>query len=378
MFDFKIIAQSRDSRARAGLMQTAHGPIETPIFMPVGTQGTVKSVSPEELKHCGAQIILGNTYHLYLRPGCKVIELFSGLHQFMNWDRPILTDSGGFQFFSLSKLSKLEEEGVAFQSHVDGSRHLFTPEKSIEIQLCLGADIIMCLDQCVAYPSDWKDAKAALELTTRWAKRCREIWKANKSPKDAALFGIVQGSMYKDLREASASALAELDFPGYAIGGLSVGEPKDIMLEMADFTLPKLPAEKPKYIMGVGTPEDLVELVGMGADMFDCVMPTRNARNGQLFTEFGAINIANACYRYDKEPIDSTCDCYTCRNYSRAYLRHLYKTRELLAYRLNTIHNIHYYLNLVRQMRSAILSDDFLRFRKDFYAKREAKPTTEY
>ena len=358
-------------------MQTAHGPIETPIFMPVGTQGTVKAVSPEELKHCGAQTILGNTYHLYLRPGCKVIELFSGLHQFMNWDRPLLTDSGGFQFFSLAKLSKLEEEGVAFQSHVDGSRHLFTPEKSIEIQLCLGADIIMCLDQCVAYPADWKDAKAALELTTRWAKRCREIWKA-KSPKDAALFGIVQGSMYKDLREASASALAELDFPGYAIGGLSVGEPKDIMLEMADFTLPKLPAEKPKYIMGVGTPEDLVELVGMGADMFDCVMPTRNARNGQLFTEFGAINIANACYRYDKEPVDSTCDCYTCRNYSRAYLRHLYKTRELLAYRLNTIHNIHYYLNLVRQMRSAILSDDFPRFRKDFYAKREAKPTTKY
>ncbi len=369
MFSFEIEARATDTRARAGCIQTPHGVIETPIFMPVGTLGSVKSVSPEELTRIGAQIILGNTYHLYLRPGCEVISQFSGLHRFMHWDGPILTDSGGFQFFSLAQLARLSEEGVAFQSHIDGSRHFFTPEKAIDIQLCLGSDIIMCLDQCLSYPSEWQAAKAALELTTRWAKRCRETWHPH-AHNGSALFGIVQGGMYKDLREASAVQLAELDLPGYAIGGLSVGEPKELMLEMADFTLPIMPFEKPKYIMGVGTPEDLVELIGMGADMFDCVMPTRNARNGKLFTEFGAINIANACYRLDPAPVDPACNCYTCRHYSRAYLRHLYNTRELMAYRLNTIHNLHYYLNLVRQIRNAILNDDFMRFKMEFYAKR--------
>jgi queuine tRNA-ribosyltransferase len=357
--------------ARAGVLTTDHGPIETPIFMPVGTQATVKAVSPEELEALGAQIILGNTYHLYLRPGTEVIGRFGGLHDFMHWSGPILTDSGGFQVFSLAKLSRISEEGYAFQSHIDGgARHLLTPEKSVEVQLALNSDIIMCLDQCIAHPADFGDAEAALALTTRWARRSKAAWQAGGGRN--SLFGIVQGGMYPDLRSRSAAEIVEVGFPGYAVGGLSVGEPKELMYAMAAHTLPQLPEGAPRYVMGVGTPADLVELVAMGADMFDCVMPTRNARNGQLFTRSGTININNARHREATGPIEQDCGCYTCRHYSRAYLRHLYQAREILAHRLNTLHNLHFYLNLVHKMRMAILKDDFDRFRRDFHAAQEA------
>ncbi|MDM8538068.1 tRNA guanosine(34) transglycosylase Tgt [Desulfobacterales bacterium HSG17] len=328
---FKITAKSSTTKARAGELELVHGRIKTPVFMPVGTLATVKSLSPEELTDAGAQVILGNTYHLYLRPGCEVIDLFSGLHDFMHWKGPILTDSGGFQVFSLAKLSKITEQGFSFQSHIDGSKHLLTPEKSIEVQISLNSDIIMCLDQCIQYPAEKKEAEDALELTTRWAKRCRHTWQEKTNGKNA-LFGIVQGGMFEDLRKRSADALVELDFSGYALGGLSVGEPNEMMYEVAQYSLPMLPEDKPKYIMGVGTPQDLVELVSRGADMFDCVMPSRNARNGQLFTQYGTINISNAVHRTDTEPIDSQCQCYTCQNYSRAYLRHLYKTSAFFMY----------------------------------------------
>lgn len=363
MFDFKIIAECKTTRARAGILQTAHGDVETPIFMPVGTLGTVKSLAPEELKACGVQIILGNTYHLYLRPGCDVVQRFDGLHAFMNWDGPILTDSGGFQVFSLAKLRRVTDEGALFQSHIDGSQHLLTPEKSVEIQQCLGADIVMCLDECIKYPAEKSDAQKALELTSKWSKRSKGAFKNEKN----ALFGIVQGGMFKDLREMSAHDLLEIGFDGYAIGGLSVGEPKELMIEMADFTLPILPDTKPKYVMGVGTPEDIVSLVSLGADMFDCVLPTRNARNGQMFTSTGTINISNARFKNDVDPIESECTCYTCRNYSRAYLRHLYLSKELLAYRLNTIHNVHFYMNLVRKLRTAICQGRFKKFKEEFF-----------
>jgi queuine tRNA-ribosyltransferase len=369
MVDFQVIANCRDSRARTGIVDTAHGKIRTPVFMPVGTLGTVKAMSPEELSACGVQIILGNTYHLYLRPGCEVIDVFGGLHRFMNWNGPILTDSGGFQVFSLARLSKISEEGAAFQSHIDGSPHLITPEKSVEVQMGLDSDVIMCLDQCIEYPVDRGTAVKALELTARWARRCKAAWQG-RSDGHQALFGIVQGGMFKDLRAQSVDMTVEIGFNGYAIGGLSVGEPKDIMLEIADHTLPMLPASHPKYVMGVGTPEDLVELVALGADMFDCVLPTRNARNGQLFTAGGALNISNARFKADPAPPDDTCDCYTCRNYSRAYLRHLYMAKELLAYRLNTIHNIHYFIQLVDGMRSAITEQRFLEYRRLFYRER--------
>ncbi len=365
--EFKEISRSTTCLARAGIIHTLRGDIETPVFMPVGTLATVKSLSPEDLISCGAQIILGNTYHLYLRPGCDVIQAFSGLHRFMHWERPILTDSGGFQVFSLARLRKISEEGADFQSHIDGSRHLLTPEKAIEIQLCLKSDIIMCLDQCIAYPATQKEAADALDLTTRWAGRCKNAWLGQSSEDASALFGIVQGGMYPELRRASADALVELGFPGYAIGGLSVGEPTDVMLEMAEVTLGHLPRSSPRYIMGVGTPENLVELVSRGADMFDCVMPTRNARNGQLFTSKGTLNISNARFRTDTAPIDAGCACYTCRHYSRAYLRHLYLSREILAYRLNSIHNVHYYINLMGEMRKAVINDAFDDFRKHFY-----------
>lgn len=363
MFNFKIIAQSKNTKARAGLLHTLHGTVETPTFMPVGTLGSVKSLSPEELIESRAQIILGNTYHLYLRPGCEVISQFAGLHEFMNWHRPILTDSGGFQVFSLAKLSKISDEGVLFQSHIDGSKHLLTPENVVETQICLGSDIMMCLDECIKYPASREEAKDAMELTTQWAKRCKKTWNNGSN----GLFGIVQGGMFKDLRKISADTLVDVGFSGYAIGGLSVGEPKGLMFEIADFTLDNLPDSKPKYMMGTGTPEDLVELVNMGADMFDCVLPTRNARNGQLFTKIGTVNICNSRHKLDKEPIDPGCTCYTCQNYSRAYLRHLYMAKELLAYRLNTIHNIHYYISLMEKMRNAICEDEFEGFKKDFY-----------
>jgi queuine tRNA-ribosyltransferase len=369
MIKFRIDNKSSDTQARAGVLATPHGTINTPIFMPVGTAGTVKAIIPEELNDCGAQIILGNTYHLYLRPGMEVIRQFSGLHNFMHWDGPILTDSGGFQIFSLAKISKTTEKGFDFQSHIDGSRHLISPEDAVDIQTTLGADIIMCLDSCIPYPADEQQAREALELTTRWAERCKIQWDAITGRQNS-LFGIVQGGMFKHLRMQSAEELISLDFPGYAVGGLSVGEPKDLMMEMADHSLPLLPDEKPKYIMGVGTPEDLVELVSMGADMFDCVMPTRNARNGKLFTSFGAVNINNAQFKTDTDVLDPECTCYTCRHYSRAYLHHLYRSRELLSYRLNTIHNLHYYLNLMRNMRTAIMNDTFSLFKSSFYEKR--------
>jgi queuine tRNA-ribosyltransferase len=334
--------------------------------MPVGTLGSVKAVSPEDLKTVGAQIILGNTYHLYLRPGCEVIALFDGLHRFMNWDGPILTDSGGFQVFSLAGLRRMSEEGAEFQSHIDGSRHLLTPEKSIDIQLCLNSDIMMCLDQCLQYPATEQEADDALALTTRWARRCRDHWREHGRPNNA-LFGIVQGGMFPALRAKSAHQITELEFPGYAIGGLSVGEPIDTMLEMAEQTLPLLPPEKPRYIMGVGTPSDLVELVARGADMFDCVMPTRNARNGQLFTHRGTINIANAKFKTDTAPIMEECACYTCQHYSRAYLSHLYRSREILVHRLTTIHNLQFYLTLMADIRCAIDEGRFAAFRKDFH-----------
>jgi queuine tRNA-ribosyltransferase len=370
MFSFDIVAQSSTTRARAGVIQTDHGRVETPIFMPVGTQGTVKSLTPEELLSVGAQIILGNTYHLYLRPGCEVIKQFNGLHRFMNWSGPILTDSGGFQIFSLAKLAKINEEGVTFQSHIDGNRHLLTPEKAVEIQTCLGSDVIMCLDHCIQHPATRSQTRQASEITSRWAERCKVAWQAGANG-HSALFGIVQGGMFKDLREASSEALVAQDFDGFAIGGLSVGEPLETMLEITDFTLPKLPDAKPKYIMGTGTPENLIEMVALGADMFDCVLPTRNARNGQVFSQQGTLNISNAKYRYDTDPLEPGCDCYTCRNYSRAYLRHLYMARELLAYRLNTLHNVYFFLNLMKQVREAIIKDEFESFRKGFYRNRK-------
>ncbi len=369
MFGFEIIAQSSTTRARAGVIQTARGKVLTPVFMPVGTQGTVKSLTPEELLSAGAQMILGNTYHLYLRPGCEVIDRFKGLHRFMNWSGPILTDSGGFQIFSLARLADISEEGVTFQSHIDGTRHLLTPEKAVEIQICLGSDVIMCLDNCIQYPAEHAHTLKALDITTRWAERCKTAWQSSSNT-NAALFGIVQGGMFEDLRETAAASLIPFDFSGFAIGGLSVGEPVEIMLKMADHTLPILPHAKPKYIMGVGTPENLIELVALGADMFDCVLPTRNARNGQVFSEQGTLNICNAKYRYDTNPLAPGCRCYTCSNYSRAYLRHLYMAKELLAYRLNTLHNVHFFLNLMKQAREAIVKDEFEFFRKNFFERR--------
>jgi queuine tRNA-ribosyltransferase len=365
MFSFEVTARAGDCGARAGLIRTDRGEIRTPVFMPVGTLGTVKSLSPEELLGAGAQIILGNTYHLYLRPGCDVIKRFSGLHRFMNWHRPILTDSGGFQVFSLGRLMELSDAGAAFRSHIDGSAHLLSPEKAMEIQGCIGSDIAMCLDQCVAYPADRETAAEAMDRTTRWAERCKTFASRGEAGV-GALFGIVQGGMHEDLRRASAAALTDMGFPGYAVGGLSVGEPKTLMYEMGEVSLSALPHDCPRYVMGVGTPEDLVTLVALGADMFDCVMPTRNARNGQLFTRFGTINIANARHRLDSSPVEADCGCYTCRNYSRAYLRHLYLSKELLAYRLNTIHNIYYYTHLMAAVREAVEAGEFADFRRGF------------
>ncbi|MBF0111816.1 MAG: tRNA guanosine(34) transglycosylase Tgt [Desulfamplus sp.] len=368
MLKFKLLKKCEKSLARRCVITTSHGEIETPIFMPVGTAGSVKSLSVEDLKGCEAKIILGNTYHLYLRPGCDVISHVKGLHKFMNWDRSILTDSGGFQFFSLAKLAKFRDEGVTFQSHIDGSSHTFTPEKAIEIQATLGSDIMMSLDWCIGHPATKAQSMEALKKTTQWAKRGLHFWKESYNSLNS-LFAIVQGGMYKELRQISAEELIELDFPGYAVGGLSVGEPIDLMYEIASHTVPLLPYNKPRYVMGVGTPENLVEMVGMGVDMFDCVMPSRNARNGQLFTEQGTINISNSKFRLDTDPIDINCNCYTCQNYSRAYLRHLYKSRELLAYRLNTIHNLHFYLNLMKQIRESIDKGYFLDFKAQFKSR---------
>ena len=358
---FKYELISTDGLARRGRFHTAHGTVETPIFMPVGTQATVKSLTPEQIKSIGAQIILGNTYHLHLRPGDDLIARLGGLHEFMRWDRPILTDSGGYQAFSLSRLNKITDEGVAFASHLDGSRHLLTPESAIAIQENLGSDIMMCLDECVAYPSSYDYVAASIKRTTAWGQRCLD---ARKS--DNALFGIVQGSTYADLRRRSAEELCALPFDGIAIGGLSVGEGHKIMMEMLDATLPYvMPYEaRPRYLMGVGTPLDLVEGVARGIDMFDCVMPTRNARNGMLFTWQGSVSIKQARWREDNTPLDENCTCYTCRNFSKAYLRHLFQAGEILSAVLNTIHNLHFYLELMAQIRHSIENHSFENIRK--------------
>jgi queuine tRNA-ribosyltransferase len=348
-------------------LTTTHGTIETPIFMPVGTQATVKAMTPEELQEAGAQIILANTYHLYLRPGHTLIDRLGGLHGFMNWKGPILTDSGGFQVFSLGELRKISEEGVRFRSHIDGSAHFISPETAIEIQESLGSDIIMCFDECPPYPADFAYVRRSMELTGRWARRCKEVHRREGQ----ALFGIVQGGMYPELRKESATQLREIGFDGYALGGLSVGEEKQVMHEMLEQCAPFLPEDQPRYVMGIGAPEDLVEAVHCGYDMFDCVMPTRNARNGMLFTSRGRINIKGAIYAEDQSPLDPDCSCYVCRNYSRAYLRHLFRSREILASRLNTWHNLHYFLNLMAEARRAIAEDRFNEFRSDFYRRSE-------
>jgi queuine tRNA-ribosyltransferase len=364
--DFKLIKTDRDSAARLGSLTTPHGSIDTPVFMPVGTQATVKAMTPEELWATGAQIILANTYHLYIRPGHELVARLGGLHEFMHWDGPILTDSGGFQVFSLGELRKISEEGVRFQSHLDGSYHFISPERAIAIQEALGGDIIMCFDECPPYPAEYDYVRRSAELTGRWARRCKEA----KRRDDQALFGIVQGGMYRDLRERSAMELCALGFDGYALGGLSVGEEKRLMYEVMEYCAPLLPEDKPRYVMGIGAPEDLIEGINSGVDMFDCVMPTRNARNGMLFTATGRINIKNAGYAEDRSPIDGECACYVCKNYSRAYLRHLYRAGEILASRLNTWHNLHYYQALMAGARQAIAEDRFMQFRGEFYAKR--------
>ncbi|MDQ3706074.1 MAG: tRNA guanosine(34) transglycosylase Tgt [Chloroflexota bacterium] len=351
--------------ARAGRLSTPHGEIVTPVFMPVGTQATVKSVSPDELKDLKAQIILSNTYHLYLRPGSELIAEFGGLHKFMSWDRPILTDSGGFQVFSLSHNNKIDDEGVTFKSHLDGSTHRFTPEMVMRVEEELGADIIMVLDECTPYPSSHEYNQKALRRTHSWAERCLRA----HSRQDQALFGIVQGSTYLDLRKESARTLAELDFPGYAVGGLSVGEPKEEMHAMLEETVPLLPSTKPRYLMGVGSPEDLVECVARGIDMFDCVLPTRVARNGALLTKDGRLPIKSPRYAHLQEPIEPDCDCYTCRNFTLGYLHHLFRAKELLAYRLNSIHNLRFLARMAEDMRAAILAGTFNLYREEFLAR---------
>ncbi len=365
-FEFERLEKDSLCAARLGILHTAHGTVKTPCFMPVGTLGTVKALSPDDIRECGAEIILGNTYHLFLRPGHELIGSFGGLHNFMGWNGPILTDSGGFQVFSLAQMCKIEESGALFRSHVDGTLHSLTPELAISIQEALGSDIMMCLDVCAAYPSGEPVIKAALERTTRWSKRCKEARKRE----ELALFGIIQGGMYPHLRSQSAYELLELELNGYAIGGLSVGEPSEMMYELVEHIAPLVPRHYPLYLMGVGTPEDIVECVYRGVDMFDCVMPSRNARNGLLFTQRGKLVIKNARYADDHAPIDQECGCYTCRHFSRAYLRHLFQARELLVYRLLTIHNVFYYQSLMSQIRTAISDGNFLTFRQEFYNKR--------
>lgn len=354
-----------DKLARAGVLHTAHGDIQTPVFMPVGTQATVKTMTPHELEDIGAQIILGNTYHLYLRPGHDLVAEAGGLHGFENWQHPILTDSGGFQVFSLNELRKITDEGVTFRSHIDGSKHFFTPEKVMEIEMALGADIAMCFDECSSYPSTDKQLLQALERTTAWARRCKE---AHDHPYQS-LFGIIQGGFSKELRARSAKEITEIGFDGYGIGGLSVGEPKPIMYDMLDHTLPLLPEDKPRYLMGVGSPDCLMEGVKRGVDMFDCVLPTRIARNGTVFTNEGKLVIRNAVYARDFGPLDKECDCYVCRNFSRAYIRHLIHVDEVLGIRLTTIHNLYFLINLMKKARAHILNGTFDEFYQEFFAK---------
>ncbi|WP_354674375.1 tRNA guanosine(34) transglycosylase Tgt [Cupriavidus alkaliphilus] len=371
MLNFELI--TTDGNARRGRVTLNHGVVETPIFMPVGTYGSVKAMSPLELNEIGAQIILGNTFHLWLRPGLDVVNAHEGLHRFIGWDKPILTDSGGFQVFSLGDLRKITEDGVTFASPVNGDKLFLSPEISMQIQRTLNSDIVMQFDECTPYeidgrPATHEEAAKSMRMSLRWAKRSRDEFERLANPN--ALFGIVQGGMYEDLRDESLAGLSELDFHGFAIGGLSVGEPKEDMMRVLEHVAPRLPANKPHYLMGVGTPEDLVAGVAAGVDMFDCVMPTRNARNGWLFTRYGDVKIKNAAHRNDPRPLDESCACYTCRNFSRAYLHHLHRVGEILGARLNTIHNLHYYLQLMREVREAIEQHRFTDFRRQFAADR--------
>lgn len=364
-FGFKLTAGDPESRARAGLLHTRRGIVETPVFMPVGTQATVKGMTPEELQAAGTRMLLCNTYHLYLRPGDELVKAAGGLHGFMHWEGPILTDSGGFQVFSLARLREVEEDGVRFRSHLDGSPQFLSPEKVIAIQENLGSDLVMPLDQPVGYPADRELAATATARTTRWAERCRRAWKDSGQ----VLFGIVQGGFEADLRELSARQLVDLDFPGYAIGGLSVGEPAGLMYAMLDVVVPLLPADRPRYLMGVGTPDYLLEAVWRGVDMFDCVMPTRMARNGTVFTSTGRLTVRNAAYARDFRPLEAGCDCYTCRHYTRAYLRHLLKAGEILGMRLTTIHNLHFLHGFMAGLRQAIVAGRLREFRGEFWRR---------
>jgi len=367
--DFDLLAQ--DGAARRGRLTFERGTIETPAFMPVGTYGSVKSMTPEEVKATGAEIVLGNTFHLMLRPGTEIIKLHGDLHDFMQWKGPILTDSGGFQVFSLGKLRKITEQGVHFKSPINGSNIFLGPEESMQVQRDLGSDIVMIFDECTPYPADVRTAEVSMRLSLRWAQRSKDAHGDNPS----ALFGIVQGGMHEHLRDESLAGLTDIGFDGYAIGGLSVGEPKEDMIRILDHLSTRLPQDKPHYLMGVGRPEDLVEAVSRGIDMFDCVMPTRNARNGHLFTHQGVIKIRNSRYKTDTGPLDPLCDCYTCKNYSRSYLNHLDRTGEMLGPRLNTIHNLHYYQTLMAGLRDAISSGTLEQFTREFYALRADKVT---
>ena len=363
---YELLHECKQTGARRGVTHTPHGDIQTPVFMPVGTQATVKSMTPEELKEVNAQIILSNTYHLFLRPGHELVKEAGGLHNFMHWDRPILTDSGGFQVFSLGKLRKITEEGVEFQSHLDGSKKFLSPEKAMEVENALGSDIMMAFDECCPYPSTYEYTKKSMERTTRWAKRCKE---AHKRPEDQGLFGIIQGGFYEDLRKKSAEDLIELDFPGYAIGGISVGEPKEKFIEILQYTAPLMPKDKPRYLMGVGTPDYLIEAAIAGIDMCDCVLPTRIARHGTALTSHGKLVVRNATYEHDFTPLDPECDCYACKNYTRAYIRHLIKANEILGIRLLSIHNIKFLTNLMDKVRIEIENDNLGSFRDEFYRK---------
>jgi len=366
VFEFRVIAEDEGTGARAGELVTPHGVIETPIFMPVGTQATVKTLSPAELEDVGAQIVLANAYHLSLRPGADVVRRSGGIHAFMGWDRPVLTDSGGFQIFSLSSLTKVTDDGLEYRSHLDGSRHFMSPEENVVLQRDIGADIIMALDECVAYPAPREAAERSHRLTLAWARRCRDAWLADRG--NQALFGIVQGATYPDLRTESARTLVDLDFPGYAIGGLAVGEPKGSMREMIDVVVGELPPGKPRYFMGQGFPEDIIDSVAQGVDMFDCVMPTRNARKGTVFTSRGRLVVKNAEYANDLRPLDPDCDCYACGRFTRAYLRHLFQAEEALGPRLASIHSLTFYLSMMKQMRQAIIDGGFREWREGFLA----------
>src|SRR4051794_40095516 len=368
---FEVVAADQHSKARCGRLTTAHGVIDTPAFMPVGTQGSVKGVSPRELREVKAQVILGNTYHLFVRPGLDAITRFGGLHNFMSWDGPILTDSGAYQIFSLAKLRKITEEGVEFQNHIDGARAFISPEIAMEIQAALGSDIVMVLDECVPYPCEYDYAARSGHMTIRWAKRCRE-WKGRNA--DSVLFGIVQGGTFEELRKQSAQAIVELDFDGYAIGGVSVGEPEEEMVRAIEASEPFLPKDKPRYAMGLGTPPQMLEMIARGVDMFDCVLPTRLARNGTAFTSAGTLNLKNAEFALQKEPIENGCACPACADFSRGYIRHLIKAEEILGLRLITLHNLHFYLDLMSKAREAISAGTFQQFRKQFVSGYKVRP----